>query len=79
VTTRTLAPTDALGDLVRFVPPPGRRFDTVVAAPSVERVASGGLIADEALDSNDVIADPNERGAEIVVTQHPRRTEPVAI
>lgn len=35
LTTKTLALTDALGNLVRFVLLPGQRFDTVGVAPTV--------------------------------------------
>ena len=39
----------------------------------------GALIADTAFDSNDLIADLNERGAKAVIAQHPRRTTPLDI
>jgi transposase len=63
MTTKILALTDALGNLVRFVLMPGQRFDTVGVAPLIEGVAFGALIADKAFDSNAIIADLNERGA----------------
>ena len=37
------------------------------------------MIADKAFDSNAIIADLNERGAKIVISQHPRRARPCAI
>jgi transposase len=37
------------------------------------------LIADKAFDSNDIIANLNERGAKVVISQHPRRTTPLQI
>ena len=70
MTTKILALTDALGNLVRFVLLPGHRFDTVGVPP---------LIADKAFDSNSIIADLNERGAKIVISQHPRRASPLPI
>ena len=73
MTTKILALTDALGNLVRFVLLPGHRFDTVGVAPLIDGIAFGGLIADKAFDSNAIIADLNERGAKIVISQHPRR------
>src|ERR1700704_2600501 len=79
MTTKILALTDALGNLVRFVLLPGQRFDTVGVAPLIEGVAFGALIADKAFDSNDIIANLNERGAKIVISQHPRRTTPLQI
>ena len=58
---------------------PGQRFDTVGVAPLLAGVAFGALLADKAFDSNVIIADLNERGAKIVISQHPRRAQPVAI
>ena len=63
MTTKILALTDALGNLVRFVLLPGHRFDTVGVAPLIDGIAFGGLIADKAFDSNAIIANLNERGA----------------
>jgi transposase len=79
MTTKILALTDALGNLVRFVPLPGHRFDTVGVEPLLDGVGFGALIADMAFDSNHIIADMNERGAKIVIAQHPRRTFPLPI
>jgi transposase len=72
VTTKILALTDALGNLVRFVLLPGHRFDTVGVAPLIDGLTFEGFIADKAFDSNSIIADLNERGAKIVISQHPR-------
>jgi hypothetical protein len=52
MTTKILALTDALGNLVRFVLLPGHRFDTVGVAPLIEDIEFDGLIADKAFDSN---------------------------
>ena len=79
MTTKILALTDALGNLVRFVLLPGQRFDTVGVAPLIEGVAFDALIADKAFDSDGIIAELNERGAKIVISQHPRRSKPLAI
>ena len=79
MTTKILALTDALGNLVRFVLLPGQRFDTVGVAPLIDGLAFGGLIADKAFDSNVIIADLNARGAKIVISQHPRRVSPLPI
>jgi transposase len=62
MTTKILALTDALGNLVRFVLLPGQRFDTVGVAPLIKGVEFDALIADKAFDSNDIIAELNERG-----------------
>ena len=75
MTTKILALTDALGNLVRFVLLPGHRFDTVGVAPLIDGIAFGGLIADKAFDSNAIIAELDERGAKVVISQHPRRAQ----
>jgi hypothetical protein len=51
MTTKILALTDALGNLVRFVLMPGHRFDTVGVAPLIDGLAFEGFIADKAFDS----------------------------
>jgi hypothetical protein len=66
--------TDALGNLVRFELPPGQRCDTVRIAPLIEDIAFGGLIADKAFDVDWIFAELDERGAQVVIPQHPRRT-----
>ena len=77
MTTKILALTDALGNLVRFHLMPGNRFDSIGVAPLIDGVAFGAFIADKAFDSNAIIADLNERGAKIVISQHPRRAKPI--
>ena len=79
MTTKILALTDALGNLVRFTLLPGHRFDTVGLAPLLRNVEFGGLIGDKAFDSDAVIADLNARGAKVVIAQHPRRAAPLDI
>ncbi len=79
MTTKILALTDALGNLVRFQLVPGNRFDSVGVAPLIDGIAFGALIVDKAFDSNDIVADLNERGAKIVISQHPRRTKPIPL
>jgi len=73
MTTKILALTDALGNLVRFILLPGQRFDTVGVPPLIDGLSFGALIADKAFDSNAIIADLNARGAKIVISQHLRR------
>ena len=79
MTTKILALTDALGNLVRFKLLPGHRFDTVGVEPLVKGVNFDGLIADKAFDSNAIIDDLNERGAKIVISQHSRRSRPLPL
>jgi transposase len=76
MTTKILALTDALGNLVRFVLMPGHRFDTVGVPPLIDGLSFEGLIADKAFDSNAMIAELDERGAKVVISQHPRRATP---
>jgi transposase len=78
MTTKILALTDALGNLVRFTLLPGNRFDTVGVPQLIKGIAFGALIADKAFDSNWLIADLNRRAAKPVIAQHPRRTKPLA-
>ncbi|MBC7586147.1 MAG: IS5 family transposase, partial [Tardiphaga sp.] len=79
MTTKILALTDALGNLVRFVLLPGQRFDTVGVPTLIDGLAFDALIADKAFDSNAIIADLDARGAKAVISQHPRRAMPLAI
>ena len=76
MTTKILALTDALGNLVRFVLMPGQRFDTVGVPPLLDGIEFGALIADTAFDSNAITADLDARGAKVVISQHSRRTSP---
>lgn len=79
MTTKILALCDAFGNLVRFGLLPGQRFDTVGVEPLIDGICFDALIADKAFDSNAIIADLNQRGAKIVISQHPRRTKQLPI
>ena len=79
MTTKILALTDALGNLVRFVLLPGQRFDTVGVAPLIEGGEFGALIADKAFDANWIIAELDQRGAGVVIAQRRNRLNPIAI
>lgn len=79
MTTKILALTDALGNLVRFVLLPGHRYDTIGVAPLIEGVEFGTLLADKAFDANWIIDDMNSRGAKIVISQRPQRLKPLDI
>jgi transposase len=74
-----LALTDALGNLIRFVLLPGQRHDTVGVAPLIDGIEFDALIADKAFDSNWIIGELNERGAGIVISQRPQRSNPLQI
>lgn len=62
---------------MRFVLLPGYRFDTVGVPPLIDGIDFGALIADKAFDSNAIIADLDQRGAKVVISQHPRRAKPL--
>ncbi|MEH3099985.1 IS5 family transposase [Sphingomonas adhaesiva] len=79
MTTKILALTDALGNLVRFRLMPGQRYDSVEVPSLIEGIAFDGLIADKAFDSNALVAELNERGARIVISQHPGRAQKLKI
>ncbi len=79
MTTKILALTDALGNLVRFVLLPGQRHDTVGVAPLIQGAEFEGLIADKAFDANWIIDELNDRGAKIVISQMPQRKVPLDI
>jgi len=79
MTTKILALTDALGNLVRFILLPGHRFDSIGVPPLIDGLAFAGLIADKAFDSNALVAELNERGAKIVISPHPRRAASLPI
>jgi transposase len=79
LTTKILALTDALGNLIRFVLLPGQRHDTVGVATLISGIAFGGLIGDKAFDANWLIAELNQRRTRIVISQMPQRKEPLAI
>ena len=71
-----MALADALGNLVGFELLPGHRFDTLGVAPLLAGVGFGGLIADKAFDADWILAELDARGAEVVISQHPRRIQP---
>ena len=52
LTTKIVAPVDALGNLVRFVLLPGQRHDTVGVAPLIEGVSFDALLGDKAFDAD---------------------------
>jgi hypothetical protein len=60
---------------VRFELLPGQRYDTVGVAPLIEGVAFGGLIADKAFDVDWIVAELDERGAQVVISPAPAADE----
>jgi hypothetical protein len=66
LTTKILAPVDALGNLARFIPMPGQRHDNVGVEFAV-------LLAGKAVDTDAIRADLNERGAAAVIPPESNR------
>lgn len=79
MTTKILALTDALGNLVRFVLLPGQRYDTIGVEPLIADLEFGAILADKAFDANWIIETLNERGAKVVISQRPQRKAPLDI
>lgn len=79
MTTKIVALADALGNLVRFVLLPGQRHDTVGVPPLVDGVTFDALIADKAFDTDALTVELDARGAKAVISQHPRRAQPLRI
>ena len=61
---------------MRFELLPGQRYDTIGVPPLVKDLAFGGLIADKAFDVDWLLAEVDARGAQVVISQHPRRIGP---
>jgi len=76
MTTKILALTDALGNMVRFELLPGQRYDTIGVAPLIDGIEFGALLGDKAFDSNAIISELDQRGSKVVISQHPRRAQP---
>ncbi len=49
------APTDALGNLVRFILLPGNRYDTIGVAPLIDGIEFDALLGDKAFDANWIV------------------------
>jgi len=74
-----MALVDALGNLIRFVLLPGQRHDSIGVEPLITGFDFEALIADKAFASNAIIAELDARDAKAVISQHPRRAQPLAI
>ena len=70
---------DALGNLVRFQLLAGNRYDTVGVSPLIDGISFDAILADKAFDSNWIIEEMNERGAQVVISQRPQRLVPLTI
>ena len=79
MTTKILALTDALGNLVKFILMPGQRHDITGVKELIADVRFDALLADKAFDANWLIEELNRRGAHVVISQMPRRRSPLEI
>ena len=67
MTTKLLALTDALGNLVRFRLMAGMRYDSVDVPPLIEGIAFGALLGDKTFDTDWLRAELGDRGAAAVI------------
>ena len=67
MTTKVLALTDALGNLVRFKLLPGQRSEITGVPDLIEGLVFDALIADKAFDANDLRDELERRNAEAVI------------
>ena len=79
MTTKIVALTDGLGNLIRFMLLPGQHFETRAVLPLLEGLAFGALLADGAFDCDWLNEELRARGAEIVISQRSRRLKPLKI
>ena len=79
MTTKILALSDALGNLVRFVLLPGNRYDTIGVAPLIDGLDFAALLGDKAFDANWLVEELDQRGAKVVISQRPKRLKPLII
>jgi transposase len=68
-----------LGNLVRFELLPGNRHDTIGVAPLNEGTEFGALLGDKAFDANWIVQDLDQRGAKVVISQHPGSAQKLKI
>ena len=64
---------------MRFQLLPGQRYDTIGVAPLIDGIEFDAILADKAFDANWIIEEMNDRGAQIVISQRPKRKHPIAI
>lgn len=69
MTTKVLALTDALGNLVRFELLPGNRYDTIGVASLIDDIAFDALLGDNSFDANWIVEELDQRGAKVVISQ----------
>ncbi len=73
MTTKVLALTDALGNLVRFKLLPGQRGEIVGVADLIDGLAFDALLGDKAYDADHLRKTLHERGATAVIPARSNR------
>ena len=79
MTTKILALTDALGNLVRFVLLPGQRHDLQGISEILQDVDLQALLADKAFDTNWLVERLHNENCQVVIAQKTNRIEPLII
>jgi len=77
LTTKVLALTDALGNLVRFKLLPGQRSEIVGVADLIDGLTFDALVADKAFDADRLRQTLRERGATAVIPAKRNRIIPI--
>ena len=78
LTAEIVALVDALGDLVRFVRPPGQRHGVVGVPPLVEGVAFDASIGGKGFDGDGLRAELDRRGAGVAIPPGANREASIA-
>ena len=76
MTTKILALSDALGNLVRFKLLPGQRSEITGVYDLIEGLGFGALLGDKAFDADHLRAELDDRKAEAVIPAKRHRIKP---
>ena len=79
MTTKILALTDALGNLIRFVLLPGQRHDLQGVEQLLEGIDLQALLADKAFDADWLKQHLLAQGCQVVIAQKSNRRAPLQI
>ena len=79
MTTKILALTDALGNLVRFVLLPGQRHDLLGVSVLLQDIHLQALLADKAFDATWLVERLQDANCQVVISQKSNRKAPLSI
>lgn len=79
MTTKILALTDALGNLVRFVLLPGQRYDLQGVSALLQDIDLKALLADKAFDANWLVERLQDTNCQVVIAQKRNRRASLSI